>query len=496
MHARSSFRCALLLLMAALLAAGSAAAQVAGRVVLSVGDVVAVRGAERVRLAAGANVGVGDTVVTAAQSHAQIRFADGGLVALKPESEFRIEAFSFVGRDDASNRAVFRLVRGGFRTLTGSVGQVNHEQYQVLTTQATIGIRGTHYQLQICAAEACPIASGGFGAPGLWGGVLEGRIACGTPFGDADFGEREYFHVPDGGPPQRIIAPPEFLADLLGGRGESRPTGNLVFTKVPEFKVELALPNPKFAYLATEDFGNAGQSSPQTIIVGSDRYTLELDSTQNPALALGRDGAGRLTSFDNGRLSANVGTASITDVGSDGTAAGINWGRWEGAGSTITQRLANGDVVHNDGGNLHYIYGNTAVDLPTSGKVSYAPVGGTRPTDSTGGVGTLLSAGKVDVDFTLATAALSGLAVGYTNATYTMNGTAGILDGKFSTSGAGAVVNCGGIGCKPLVAGNFAGFFAGPGGIGIGLDYFFNLRSGGVIEGVAGYRKCAPGAPC
>ena len=58
------------------LATTAAFAQVAGRVVLAVGDVTAVRGADRVRLAAGAAVNVGDTIITGAQGHAQIRFSD------------------------------------------------------------------------------------------------------------------------------------------------------------------------------------------------------------------------------------------------------------------------------------------------------------------------------------------------------------------------------------------------------------------------------------
>ncbi|MEP7181648.1 MAG: FecR family protein [Betaproteobacteria bacterium] len=496
MLARPAFRFALLLMLA-WLAAAPAAAQVAGRIVLAVGDVAAVRGAERVRLAAGANVGVGDTIFTAAQSHAQVRFGDNSLVALKPESEFRIEAWSF-GGSAGTDRATFRLVKGGFRTLTGSIGQVNREQYQVLTTQATIGIRGTHYLLQICAADNCLLAGGAPAAPGLWGGVLEGRIAAGTPFGDAEFGEREYFRVPDGGRPERIIGPPAFLAGTLGRPpgGERQPVGNLVFTKVPEFRADLAIPDPPFKYLATEDRNNLPSGAPQTIVVGSDRYTLELDATSSPGLALGVDGSGRLVSFVNANLTADVGTASIVDTGQDGSAGGVNWGRWAGAGSTITQKLPNGDVVQNGGGNLHYVYGNTAVDLPTSGQFSYTPVGGTRPTDSSGTVGTLISAGRVDVNFTPATASLSGLAVGFTQSTYTMSGTANILDGRFSTSGTGAVAGCTGSGCQSLVGGNFVGFFAGPGGAGIGLDYFFNLRSGNVLEGVTGYRKCPSAAPC
>ena len=42
---------------------------------------------------------------------------------------------------------------------------------------------------------------------------------------------------------------------------------------------------------------------------------------------------------------------------------------------------------------------------------------------------------------------------------------------------------------------NFAGFLAGPGAGGLGLDYYFNTRNG-VIEGVAGYRRCAAPGNC
>src|SRR5436190_12888320 len=119
MDLRSPWVAQVLVLLLCLLAAGAALGQTAAKVLLAVGDVAALRGAERVTLTAGAAVNVGDTVVTGAQSHAQLRFADDALVALKPDSEFRIEQFSFGGATDSTAVAVFRLVKGGFRTLTG-----------------------------------------------------------------------------------------------------------------------------------------------------------------------------------------------------------------------------------------------------------------------------------------------------------------------------------------------------------------------------------------
>jgi hypothetical protein len=485
------------LLLGCLATCAAAFAQAAGKVVFAIGDVAAIRGSARVALAAGASLNVGDTIVTGAQSHAQLRFSDDALVALKPDSEFRIERYTFNGRQDGTDAVVFRLVKGGLRTLTGQIGKVSRDQYQLLTTQATIGIRGTHYQLQLCAPGQCMIGAQA-ASSGVYGGVYDGRIVVENALGSIVGGAGEYFYVPDGNSPQRFLFPPEFLSDRLEGlpspaRGAVAETR---FVKVPAFEPAPSPDVPRFVFLATENLNQSAlfASSGTTILVGSDRYTLELDSTTNPDLQLGFGSGGQLLAFNNGMLVASLGSATVVDAGTDGTAAGLTWGRWTGSGSSIAQTLGN-EVVHNDGGNLHYIYGNTATGLPTSGQVSYAAVGGTRPTDSgTGAVGTLVSGGTINVNFTTAQLALSGLSVGFGSANYTLSGSSSISNGLFSTGGnGGGVASCTGGGCQALVAGNFAGFFAGPGGQGIGMDYYFNTRTGSVIEGVAGYHQCPAG---
>jgi len=482
------------LLFALSLVASLAHAQ-AGRVVLAVGDVTAQRGSDRVKLTSGANVNAGDSVVTGAQSYAQIRFADDALVALKPDTEFRIEQFVYNGHDDGNERAVFRLVRGGFRTVSGQVGKVDHDRYSVVTTQATIGIRGTHYVLQICIADECRDSPDALpAAPGLYGGVLDGRVAMLTPAGDAEFGAREYFVVHQGFAPQQLIAPPRFLADSLKGRVLVARTAAVAiqFPKVPSFPQGFAAPRDPFVYMATENLNLV--DTRRNFVVGSDEYTLELGSVDALSNPFTFDSAGLVAAINTPTLDATRGGASVLDAGSAPDAGGLNWGRWNGTGSTIAQTLPNGDVVHNDGGNLHYIYGNAATSLPTSGVVSFSPVGGTRPTDSgSGAIGTLLSGGNVTVDFTQASLALSGLQVGFgADATYSMSGTTRLVGPLFSTAGVGATASCAGGACQQLVQGNFAGFLSGPGATGVGLDYYFNGRSGNVIEGVVGYHRCTP----
>src|SRR4029078_1118865 len=103
---RRRLACRLGLLLCCALAATGALAQNAGKILLAVGDVTAVRGGERVRLSAGAMVSAGDSVVTGADSYAQIRFSDDALVALKAETEFRIERSTLHGTPDRSTHEV------------------------------------------------------------------------------------------------------------------------------------------------------------------------------------------------------------------------------------------------------------------------------------------------------------------------------------------------------------------------------------------------------
>lgn len=85
-----------------------------------------------------------ERVETAAQSRIQMRFTDGGLVSLMPNSVFAIEDY-FYEEDSNDDSAVFGLLKGGLRTVTGAIGKVRHADYRLQTPVATLGIRGTQY---------------------------------------------------------------------------------------------------------------------------------------------------------------------------------------------------------------------------------------------------------------------------------------------------------------------------------------------------------------
>ncbi|MBL8491675.1 MAG: FecR domain-containing protein, partial [Rhodocyclaceae bacterium] len=103
------------------------------------------------------NVEPGDTVVTEANSTAMVAFTDGSKVALRPNTRFQIAEYRHVPAEPEKDNALFRLVTGGLRTITGLIGKRGRQDaYRLQSTTATIGIRGTEYTARVCRADCGP----------------------------------------------------------------------------------------------------------------------------------------------------------------------------------------------------------------------------------------------------------------------------------------------------------------------------------------------------
>lgn len=128
---------------------GTSNAASAARAEFTLGEVKArsSSGQERL-LAKGSELESGDTVLTGSGSTIQLHFADGAMVSLRANSEFRIDNYQYAGQADGSERGFFSLLRGGLRTITGLIGKQHRQTYRVNAVVATIGIRGTEYSLQ------------------------------------------------------------------------------------------------------------------------------------------------------------------------------------------------------------------------------------------------------------------------------------------------------------------------------------------------------------
>jgi len=197
--------------MAAVSMPAHAATKGVGKAIISIGKVFATGkdGAEK-KLKRRGKVFEGDTIKVGKKSRLQLRFVDNQLVVLKANTVFRIDEYKFKDKNDQNKSAALSLLKGGMRSVTGLIGKSARDKYKVKTPVATMGVRGTHYVLQLCAPGAC----GNGSDQGLYGTVVEGAIEMQNDGGSVVFGVDQFFHVPSNNEvPKGITNPPSALVD-------------------------------------------------------------------------------------------------------------------------------------------------------------------------------------------------------------------------------------------------------------------------------------------
>lgn len=122
------------------------------------GDVVAQPANAPARpLREGATVYVGERIRAAANGEAALKTGDGGIVAVRPGSEFMAESFAAEGKK--SDRQILRLFTGSLRIVSGWISKLNRDDNKVLTPQATIGIRGTDHEPYVLTGDMAAASS-------------------------------------------------------------------------------------------------------------------------------------------------------------------------------------------------------------------------------------------------------------------------------------------------------------------------------------------------
>ncbi|MGI9301762.1 MAG: FecR family protein [Gammaproteobacteria bacterium] len=130
-----------------------AAANAVGRVVFQRGRLEATSKAGSARpMTVNGVIFEGDTLRTAPRSAAVLVFRDQSRTTLLGNTEFRVEQAQYDEAGTGKNLMAMRLIKGGLRALTGLVAQLTPAAYRVNTPVATIGVRGTGFDL-LCVGE-------------------------------------------------------------------------------------------------------------------------------------------------------------------------------------------------------------------------------------------------------------------------------------------------------------------------------------------------------
>lgn len=155
----------------------------------------------------------GDTLQTEKDSYAQIKFTDGGVITLKPNTQMLVQDYKFDAQKPADDGLAFNLVKGGLRAVTGLVGKRgNQDAYKMTTGTATIGIRGTTYDADDCKTTLCrkldseepgSSSSGGAGGkgdgefhePGVYVSVRDGEVLVSNSAGSISLAAGQFGFV-------------------------------------------------------------------------------------------------------------------------------------------------------------------------------------------------------------------------------------------------------------------------------------------------------------
>lgn len=159
----------------------------------------------------GEPVHVGDLITTGPGSELHAQWSDGAYLAARPRSSIRVDAFRLQG--DTQDVSWITLLQGGLRMVTGWIGKAYRPGFRLKTPVATIGIRGTDFELQhLDPADGTPADE--IGTHIL---VLEGATVLSNDSGEVDVDEGQAAGVGrEGQAPQLHDQVPAFLRRKRG----------------------------------------------------------------------------------------------------------------------------------------------------------------------------------------------------------------------------------------------------------------------------------------
>ena len=125
----------------------NSAAPVVARVLQLRGQLSAERAGQRVELPEGAPLYASDKVETISGGHAVLAFRDDTRITLNSGTRLALTQYNFEPEQPAQGNSIFQLLRGGLRVATGLIGKANPSKVRIQSSTATIGIRGTVFDI-------------------------------------------------------------------------------------------------------------------------------------------------------------------------------------------------------------------------------------------------------------------------------------------------------------------------------------------------------------
>jgi hypothetical protein len=180
------------------------------------------RGKDSMNVVAALPIQTGDTLRVQKQSKVQLQFDDDSLFTIPGAAVLRVDAFE--APEKGPGKAVYTLVDGGLRTITGRVSKNPQDVYELHTDVATITVKGSAYTALRCRSTCAGQKAG------LYVKAEKGLITVANAKGKLNLrpGEVAYVETPESAPVRVQNSPfldPVFASaftfdEVLEGTGE------------------------------------------------------------------------------------------------------------------------------------------------------------------------------------------------------------------------------------------------------------------------------------
>lgn len=246
---------------------------VIARVLQAQGNVSVERDSRRLEIGQGAPLYATDKVATTSGSSAVLGFRDETRVTLNSGTQLALAQFQYDAAQPVRGNMLLQLLSGGLRVATGLIGKAAPRMVRVQTTTATIGIRGTVFDLSCGKADA-------------------GDDPAPADVTDLECNQALYASTRSGaitiaGSDGRETVVPAGQAGLVPASGSSR-----ALAATPAFFNSLSTPQPETVDLNTqEQFGGAAAPADAPgvyllvregrVVMGQAGQTLQLDAGES-----------------------------------------------------------------------------------------------------------------------------------------------------------------------------------------------------------------------
>jgi hypothetical protein len=180
------------------------------------------RGKDSMNVVAALPIQAGDTLRVQKQSKVQLQFDDDSLFTIPGAAVLRVDAFDAPKK--GPGKAVYTLVDGGLRTITGRVSKNPQDVYELHTDLATVTVKGSAYTALRCRSTCAGQKAG------LYVKAEKGLITVANGKGKLALrpGEIAYVESPDAAPVRAQNSPfldPVFASaftfgEVIEGTGE------------------------------------------------------------------------------------------------------------------------------------------------------------------------------------------------------------------------------------------------------------------------------------